>query len=240
MRLILVVSAVTTVFGFGDSAGATVTCADGSFDVCDLSCSQTVGCDQSYCKSNGVCFGLYHKDNVFCYQPGGAANCDDTILEAVKCTDYPLTTCQSVCDGLVGCKDSAWGSYCKSWQDPPVCFGIFKRYDGSLCHQSESGCEGEPYECHFANGPVQPTLPSSPTTSPYGNHNKTTSKPATGYPGADKPTTAGVPKWTTVKVESPSVKVPMPSTAPVGAMPTTISVNATEAPSSGFFSWFGF
>ncbi|KAF4721612.1 hypothetical protein FOZ63_010527, partial [Perkinsus olseni] len=160
------VSLLVSTVAFGGQSPGIVASQSGGMDTCSMACNQTMGCDQSYCKNNGMCFGLYHKGNAFCYQPGGADGCDDASLEPVKCTDYPLTTCQDVCDRLVGCKDSAWGSYCKSWQDPPICFGILKMYDGSLCHQSDPNCTGEPFECHFAVGPVQPTVPNKPSTMP--------------------------------------------------------------------------
>ncbi|KAF4738313.1 hypothetical protein FOZ63_011293, partial [Perkinsus olseni] len=145
MRSILAGSLLVSTVAFGGQSPGIVASQSGGMDTCSMACNQTMGCDQSYCKNNGMCFGLYHKGNAFCYQPGGADGCDDASLEPVKCTDYPLTTCQDVCDRLVGCKDSAWGSYCKSWQDPPICFGILKMYDGSLCHQSDPNCTGEPF-----------------------------------------------------------------------------------------------
>ncbi|KAF4720317.1 hypothetical protein FOZ62_001517 [Perkinsus olseni] len=133
-------------------------------EYCESSCAQTMGCSESYCKDNGVCFGLYHKDDGKCFQPDSEynADCDDSVLKPVLCHEYPDTTCQEVCDGMAGCKDSSWGSYCKFWQDPPVCFGIITKDDGSLCHASDDDeCVGEPYPCHMAT--VDPT--SSPDTT---------------------------------------------------------------------------
>ena len=36
-------------------------------------------------------------------------------------------TCQEYCNDLPTCANDpqAHGSYCKSWQNPPVCFGIY-------------------------------------------------------------------------------------------------------------------
>ncbi|KAF4651679.1 hypothetical protein FOZ61_010272, partial [Perkinsus olseni] len=76
-------------------------------DYCEEMCTQTAGCDQSYCKDNGLCFGLYHKGESKCYQPGSdATDCDDSVLEPVQCAEYPVTTCEGVCNGIDGCKDS--------------------------------------------------------------------------------------------------------------------------------------
>ncbi|KAF4692767.1 hypothetical protein FOZ60_012669 [Perkinsus olseni] len=112
---------------FGIAAGYTASSVDKvepKGEYCESSCAQTMGCSESYCKDNGVCFGLYHKDDGKCFQPDSEynADCDDS---------------GEVCDGMAGCKDSSWGSYCKFWQDPPVCFGIITKDDGSLCHASD-------------------------------------------------------------------------------------------------------
>ncbi|KAF4708103.1 hypothetical protein FOZ62_004860, partial [Perkinsus olseni] len=126
---------------------------------CEDYCSLTEGCESSYCKENGVCFGLYYDDATTCYQPGdGSGNCDDTTLSPVMCEDIPpvtttastttMWTCSDVCDSLVSCQESPSGSYCKTWISPPVCFGIVVKPDGTLCYEGvDEGCEGEPYEC---------------------------------------------------------------------------------------------
>ncbi|EER05803.1 hypothetical protein Pmar_PMAR011852 [Perkinsus marinus ATCC 50983] len=243
MRAILTSSLLATTLGFSGKSFSAVASEDGGTDMCSMACNQTLGCDQSYCKNNGLCFGLYHKGNAYCYQPGGADGCDDTSLEPVKCTEYPLTTCQDVCDRLVGCKDSAWGSYCKSWQDPPVCFGILKMYDGSLCYQSDPNCVGEPFECHFTVGPVQPTIaPSKPSTMPLPEYNTTTPQTMPGFGGQGQPTTAPGTTFSTVEVE-PTVgpAVVTKTGVPIWTMevPTNMT-NTTAAPGGGFFSWFGF
>ncbi|KAF4655592.1 hypothetical protein FOZ61_007491 [Perkinsus olseni] len=42
----------------------------------------------SYCKGNGVCYGLYHKDDGYCFQPTESDTCDDSVLEPVMCSPY--------------------------------------------------------------------------------------------------------------------------------------------------------
>ncbi|KAF4656703.1 hypothetical protein FOZ61_006738 [Perkinsus olseni] len=98
----------------------------------------------SYCKDNGVCFGLYHKDGGYCFQPTEQDTCDDSVLKPVSCAG----SCQAACDSLPQCKGSKWGSYCKTWQHPAVCFGIITKADGSTCYApTDDDCVGEPYPC---------------------------------------------------------------------------------------------
>ncbi|KAF4654894.1 hypothetical protein FOZ61_007973 [Perkinsus olseni] len=120
-------------------------------DYCQKLCDATPSCASygwgSYCKGNGVCFGLLEKgNNDYCFQPTDPS-CDDSVYQPVSCPVVP-PTCEDVCNGLSGCKNSKWGSYCKSWQNPPVCFGILEKADGSLCFEStDPGCVGNPYSC---------------------------------------------------------------------------------------------
>ena len=67
-------------------------------------------------------------------------------------------TCQSICQGLEECANDphAHGSYCKDWQSPQVCFGLFftDASRSGICFQpnNEDCPEGIPVEC-----PPQPT-----------------------------------------------------------------------------------
>jgi len=63
-------------------------------------------------------------------------------------------TCQSFCDRLDGCKagDHTYGSYCKSYQDPEVCFGLYwlDETETAMCFQPDSlgACpETRPVRC---------------------------------------------------------------------------------------------
>ncbi|EER01978.1 hypothetical protein Pmar_PMAR007672 [Perkinsus marinus ATCC 50983] len=121
-----------------------------SDDYCQQLCDETPSCASygwgSYCKGNGVCFGLLQKGDGYCFQPADSS-CDDSVYTPVSCPVVP-PSCEDVCNGLSSCKNSKWGSYCKSWQSPPVCFGILEKDDGSLCFQStDSDCVGKPYPC---------------------------------------------------------------------------------------------
>ncbi|KAF4654150.1 hypothetical protein FOL47_010110 [Perkinsus chesapeaki] len=124
-------------------------CAAALGDNCQALCDSHPACAKSkfgsYCKTNGVCFGFYHKGHGYCFQPTEQATCDDSVLKPVSCQD----TCQQVCDSLPSCKGSKYGSYCKTWQNPPVCFGIIQKADKSLCfHPADpQGCNGDPYPC---------------------------------------------------------------------------------------------
>ncbi|KAF4649735.1 hypothetical protein FOL47_001784, partial [Perkinsus chesapeaki] len=169
MRVLIAAIIVETVVGFGGSGVASEDTST-TGDYCEDICIQTDGCEQSYCEDNGLCFGLYHKGDSNCYQSGtNATDCDASLLEPVQCAEYPITTCEDVCEGISECKDSKWGTYCKTWQDPPVCFGIIVKEDGSLCfNPADEECVGEPYACELAT--VAPTdLPETtvvPTNLP--------------------------------------------------------------------------
>ncbi|KAF4670200.1 hypothetical protein FOL47_002132 [Perkinsus chesapeaki] len=125
-----------------------------TYNTCQEMCDSHEACANSkygsYCKSNGVCFGFYHKDDGYCFQPTEQESCDDTTLMPVYCPEEeePKPTCHDVCNNLEQCRMSKWGSYCKTWQDPQVCFGIIKKADDSLCFApTDEDCDGEPYYC---------------------------------------------------------------------------------------------
>ncbi|EER09105.1 hypothetical protein Pmar_PMAR024129 [Perkinsus marinus ATCC 50983] len=163
MRVVIAASIVGCIVGFSNTVSED-TMPTGNY--CEEMCTQTAGCDQSYCKDNGLCFGLYHRGDSKCYQPGGEAiDCDDSVLEPVQCAEYPVTTCDDVCSSIEGCKESKWGTYCKTWQDPPVCFGIIVKEDGSLCFNPiDEECVGEPYPCEIA--PIETTVIPETTGEP--------------------------------------------------------------------------
>ncbi|KAF4656591.1 hypothetical protein FOL47_008840, partial [Perkinsus chesapeaki] len=146
---------------------------------CEDYCLQTEGCGSSYCKENNSCFGLYHKNNdTTCFQPGNStADCDDEVLAPVMCGEVPPPTttpipawdCMKICDSLESCLESRSGSYCKTWTNPPVCYGILIQENSSLCYDNDDGsCEGEPYVCGdvvTTEGPVEGTT-QGPTDGP--------------------------------------------------------------------------
>ncbi|KAF4667176.1 hypothetical protein FOL46_002638, partial [Perkinsus olseni] len=116
-------------------------------DRCGVVCEATAGCDVSYCKSSGLCHGLYHKSETTCFY-GVDSDCDDTYLTPVSCHYGPASNCFDACNSIEDCLSSESGSYCKTWADPPVCFGIKVKSDGSICYGGEAEtCDGEPYVC---------------------------------------------------------------------------------------------
>ena len=63
------------------------------------------------------------------------------------------TTCQELCDNLESCKNDprAHGSYCKTWNEPQTCFGLFFRDEerSTMCFQpNDSTCpQSRPVSC---------------------------------------------------------------------------------------------
>ena len=109
----------------------------------------------SYCKrsqSPPVCFGFYwtneSKSNI-CYEPNGGSTlcpssypigCDEafttpttttTISSAVSVVTTPEPrgprVCTKACMNTPGCMSNphSHSTYCKTWQNPPVCFGLY-------------------------------------------------------------------------------------------------------------------
>lgn len=83
----------------------------------------------SYCKSwqnPEVCFGLYWTDERhtdMCFFPNDYTCPQNIPVECPVATDK----CIELCDSTPGCTLDPHqpGSYCKSWQNPPVCFGLY-------------------------------------------------------------------------------------------------------------------
>ena len=48
---------------------------------------------------------------------------------------YPVEYCQGLCDDNKECRHDKHGSYCKSWQDPPVCFGFYHKKPHGYCFE---------------------------------------------------------------------------------------------------------
>jgi hypothetical protein len=105
-------------------------------DSCQAYCNDLADCRDdpdeqgSYCKTwqdPDVCFGLYWTDDsetTMCYQPNSSAPCPED--RPVRCPAV-VDNCQDVCNNTPGCINDphAHGSYCKDWQDPQVCFGLY-------------------------------------------------------------------------------------------------------------------
>ena len=48
---------------------------------------------------------------------------------------YPVEYCQGLCDDNKECRHDKHGSYCKTWQDPPVCFGFYHKKPHGYCFE---------------------------------------------------------------------------------------------------------
>lgn len=59
--------------------------------------------------------------------------------------------CQALCDSTDSCANdpSHHGSYCKLWQTPPTCFGLYNKRPGEVCFQpNDPSCpESSPVIC---------------------------------------------------------------------------------------------
>lgn len=138
--------------------------ASSQLSSCELFCSETSACANdphhhgSYCKNGNidppVCFGFFWRDfeqTQKCYYPN-----DPTCPQAfpVVCpnlptaTPVPLDTCDINCLVTPACAFSPThpGSYCKTYLDIPVCFGLYWR----TAEQTEA--------CFF---PTDPTCPQN-------------------------------------------------------------------------------
>jgi len=127
-------------------------------------CSHDPHAHGSYCKSwqdPPVCFGLYHqKPHGYCFEPNDP-HCNDSKLEPVRCGHHHVTTtptpkgyCQQLCKDVKECREDPHqhGSYCKTWQDVDVCFGLYRKKFGGFCFQpNDPHCDDsklEPVLCH--------------------------------------------------------------------------------------------
>ena len=116
--------------------------ADKCSDLCDKhdSCLNDPHGHRSYCKSwqnPKVCFGFYWSDpskKSVCYEPyPGSGKCIETLPvgcdEAFVTTPKPLDSniCVELCMQIPGCVSDPGrhSSYCKKWQKPAVCFGLY-------------------------------------------------------------------------------------------------------------------
>ena len=67
----------------------------------------------------------------YCYHPTDA-DCDHLKLEPVDCSSFIEDTeanayCERLCASTASCvqPESSRGSYCTTWRDKPVCYGLF-------------------------------------------------------------------------------------------------------------------
>lgn len=90
------------------------------------------------------------------------------LVSAQSSPGYPPKDCNELCQVTASCKDdsSSHGTYCKEWQDGPVCFGLYWLSSNSTaaCFQpNDSLCrEDIPVRCEL----VQETSAQESTSSP--------------------------------------------------------------------------
>jgi hypothetical protein len=146
--------------------------------------------------------------------------------------------CQAVCLEVGACAndDSYHGSYCKSWQTIPVCFGMYTRADGTYCFQpNDPSCDDRI---------LQPLLCSAATLTGVPAATSTTVAPLVTLPFTTTTTTTTNPTTTaaaaTAAAATPIVTIPFTSTTtttvtPVAAL--TFPVTATtETPATITFT----
>ncbi|EER09892.1 hypothetical protein Pmar_PMAR018536 [Perkinsus marinus ATCC 50983] len=134
--------------------------AAADWNYCQELCEETPGCKNygwgSYCKGNGVCFGLLDMGGGdYCFEPTDGFNggyCSDKVYSPVSCPVVDKT-CEDLCAETPKCKNSKWGSYCKKYVDQPgpyVCFGLYNSDKPHLCYEPSEGdkCdESSPVYC---------------------------------------------------------------------------------------------
>lgn len=77
--------------------------------------------------------------------------------------EIPTDACDAICLGLPECANEphAHNSYCKSDQDPPVCFGLYNTDNGYCFFPNNPSCdESSPVLC-----PTEESTTETPTTT---------------------------------------------------------------------------
>ncbi|KAF4649322.1 hypothetical protein FOZ61_001460, partial [Perkinsus olseni] len=106
-----------------------------------------------------------------------------TIASAVAVASATEDSCASLCNQIDGCKTAKYGSYCKAWKEPAVCFGLVRKADGSYCFQpTDKDCVGDSVSCDSRI--LTTAAPVTTTAAPV----TTTAAPVTTT-AAPKPTT---------------------------------------------------
>ena len=150
-------------------------------ETCQSYCDGLGGCRSgdhvygSYCKTwqdPDVCFGLYWLDEAqttMCFQPGSPGTCPEE--RPVRCPTV-RDECEDICASTPGCITDHHGSYCKTWLNPHVCFGLyftdasrtstcFEPFDSTCPSAFPVGCQG----VSNTGVPVTPATTEVTTTS---------------------------------------------------------------------------
>lgn len=149
------------------------------------------------------------------------------LLASVQSSQgHPLKDCNELCQVTASCKDdlSSHGTYCKEWQDGPVCFGLYWLSSNSTaaCFQpNDSLCpEDNPVRCEMA----QETSAHESTRSPVYQSTETYS---TAMPPDAE---AGSSNTSTVQPES------LPTSSP--ALITSAPSQLAEGPNGDYCGSF--
>ncbi|KAF4683327.1 hypothetical protein FOZ60_009341 [Perkinsus olseni] len=126
-----------------------------------------------------------------------------------------------------GCGNSKYGSYCKSWLSSPICFGLMKKSDGSVCFQpTDSSCVGDAIPCDTVSTPPVTTKAAVSTTTTKAAVSTTTTKAA-----VSTTTTKAAVSTTTTKaaVSTTTTKAAVSTTTTKAAVSTTTEATTTTA-----------
>ncbi|EER14150.1 hypothetical protein Pmar_PMAR029213 [Perkinsus marinus ATCC 50983] len=98
---------------------------------------------QSLCDASPDCIFSYCGDDNICHDVGSAASSGAVPCGAAVTS---FDSCSSACESVADCSASQWKSFCKTWLDTPVCFGLLQSANG-LCYEVSAGCTGTAYPC---------------------------------------------------------------------------------------------
>ncbi|KAF4681152.1 hypothetical protein FOZ60_012547 [Perkinsus olseni] len=151
------------------------------------------------------------------------------IAAVAAATEDP---CAQMCSDVSGCGNSKYGSYCKSWLSSPICFGLMKKSDGSVCFQpTDSSCVGDAIPCDTVSTPPVTTKAAVSTTTTKAAVSTTTTKAA-----VSTTTTKAAVSTTTTKaaVSTTTTKAAVSTTTTKAAVSTTttkaaVSTTTTKA-----------
>ncbi|KAF4714538.1 hypothetical protein FOZ63_028550, partial [Perkinsus olseni] len=144
------------------------------------------------------------------------------IAAVAAATEDP---CAQMCSDVSGCGNSKYGSYCKSWLSSPICFGLMKKSDGSVCFQpTDSSCVGDAIPCDTVSTPPVTTKAAVSTT---------TTKAAVSTTTEATTTTAAPTSVTTVEVTTTTTTTMPPTTTTVATTQATTSTTTTSTEGFG-------
>ena len=107
----------------------------------------------------------------------------DGGFASITTTPAPVRDCEALCAETTSCLEDPQhhSSYCKYWQTPAVCFGLYYRRDGSVCFQpNDPGCpESKPVVCEVDDDLVKLRLLAANSAKLVGDEETTTEEPTT-------------------------------------------------------------